>query len=213
MTGGDGDLVKFPWRRWAWLGGFLAAATIGGFLNWERFLTTTVAVPERPQSADSRVLMYVLGGSAASLDKRFRTAAMLYRKGVARTILLDRDDSETEFSQRLNRNLTANEWATERLEANGVSTDDIELVSLDPGLFGTLQEARRISTLAIERQCDSLILVTSAYHTRRTWLTFSTLLSNRSINLYIYAADDRPSMYSILSEYVKVGFYRVLLST
>jgi uncharacterized SAM-binding protein YcdF (DUF218 family) len=70
-----------------------------------------------------------------------------------------------------------------------------------------LSEAREVSDIAREKGCNRLILVSSAYHTRRVFTTFSKLGSNRSPEYFIYGSDDVTGLQGLLSEYVKLFLY------
>jgi hypothetical protein len=152
-------------------------------------------------------LIYVLGGNQDSLMHRFRKASSLYHQGLSRKILILNRPGITEYSPELGRNLTNNEWAIRELEELNVKKEDIEPVSVQKWFFGTLSEARDLSDIAREKGCNRLILVSSAYHTRRVFTTFSKIGSNRSLEYYIYGSDDVTGLQGLLSEYGKLFLY------
>ncbi len=164
----------------------------------------------------SRNILYVLGGTQKSLKKKFKTAAELYNRGLCKKILILSAPGIIEYDPRLGRKLTNDEWAINKLVELGVRKEDIEPVSLEKGFFGTFTEAKGISALVLKRGYKHLILVTSPYHTMRTWVTFSKFLKDRGITLYIYASNtlyiyasnDNIGLHNLLLEYFKLLLYK-----
>lgn len=152
-------------------------------------------------------LIYVLGGGQDSLVNRFRIAASLYHKGFSEKILILSRPGITEFSPELGRNLTNNEWAIRELEKLHVRKEDVEPVPVKNNVFGTLGEAKDLSDIVRKKGCNRLILVTSDYHTRRVFHAFSKYLSDDSIELYIYGAEDEKNIRYLFSEYIKLFIY------
>jgi hypothetical protein len=138
-------------------------------------------------------------------------ASTLYRSGVARKILIMAEPGLTEYSPDLDRNLTNDEWAVMKLASFGVEKKDIELVSIPSGYFGTLTEARGISSVTATRRYQDLILVTSTYHTKRALFAFSRSSIGHPIDLFIYGADEETSLGILLIESVKLIVYENLL--
>jgi uncharacterized SAM-binding protein YcdF (DUF218 family) len=84
------------------------------------------------------------------------------------------------------------------------------------GAQSTYDEALNLRRLAEERDWHSLIIVTDAFHTRRTGRTFRTLLPDTTI--YVSAAPDprydpvrwwrtESGLISVFNELVKLGYY------
>lgn len=195
--------------------GFVNQGTLPGHRELKSVLMSRLSkAAPLTLSGDSQLIgnvIYVLGGSAQSLQSRFYTASKLYKNGVAKKIIIDSDPSMTEYRVSMERNLTMNEWAIEHLVALGVKKEDIEPVSLEKGFFGTFQEAKGISDFVLKRGYKDLVLVTSSYHTMRTWKSFSKFLKDKGLNLYIYMAHDNPGIYTLLKEYVKLEVYDIFL--
>ena len=63
---------------------------------------------------------------------------------------------------------------------SGIKKEDVELVSLEKGFFGTFTEAKSISALVLKRGCKYLTLVSSMSHTMRGWVTFSRFYMKHS---------------------------------
>lgn len=162
-------------------------------------------------TSKSTNILYVLGGSHKSLKKKFKTAADLYSRGLCEKMLLLSEPGITEYDPLLGRNLTNDEWAINKLVDLGVKKEDIEPILLKKGVFGTFTEAKGISDIALKRGYNHLILVTSSYHTMRTWVTFSKLLDGSGVTLYIYASDESVGLRHILLEYVKLKCYESIL--
>ncbi len=110
-------------------------------------------------------VLYVLGGTQTSLIYKFKIVADLYHRGLCKKILLLSGPGMTEYDPLLGRNLTNNEWAVKQLAGRGIKKEDIELLSLEKGFFGTLTEAKGISDIAAKRRYERVILVTSPHHT------------------------------------------------
>lgn len=155
--------------------------------------------------------IYVLGGGQPSLEKRFPIAALLYKNQIARRVLILSRPGITEYSTDLGRNLTNDEWAYGKLSELGISHSDIETVSAEKGFFGTLSEAESVSSLVKSRGYKTLILVTSDYHTKRVWKSFSTLMENTGVTLYIYTATDHSTLLNLIRELAKLLVYSVFL--
>ena len=160
---------------------------------------------------DSKSVVYVLGGTPDSLVAKFNTAAELIQKGIASHVLVLDGKSLMEYDATLGRNLTANEWAANRLEGAGVSRNKIEFATIEHGAFGTWSEAKGISRYVGERGYRRLILVTSPYHSRRAWESFSKMLGNPDAKLYLYHSRESAGFGDLVIEYVKLSFYRSFL--
>ncbi len=159
----------------------------------------------------SKIIIYVLGGSQKSLEYRFKIAASLYKNCQAHKILIFSRPGITEYDPLLGRNLTNNEWAIRRLEELGVQKEYIEPLSIKYVFFGTLAEARRVSREVINRNYDVLILVTSSYHTKRVFESFSNYLNNKGISVFTYSSDDSPELWGLFLEYFKLLLYRNII--
>lgn len=160
---------------------------------------------------ESNGVIYVLGGSQETLKSRFRKSAALYREGAAGKVLIMSRPGNTEYDPSIGRNLTNDEWAIGQLISLGVEKADIKIVSIPEYFWGTYNEARAISDLSVEREYRYLILVTSLYHTRRTWDSFSKMLQGRNVSIYVYASDDPAEFRELVIEYVKLLTYDNLL--
>jgi hypothetical protein len=172
-------------------------------------LTKTVPLPDALLSGnnDGKSAVYILGGNQDSLREKFATVSELHFADRAGKILVLSRPGITEYDRQLRRNLTNDEWALQELAKRGIVTQQVELVPLEEEFFGTLTEAGGISRLARERGYRRLILITSRYHTARTWLAFSKYIQDDSM-LAIYAAHDDSSLAGLVAEYIKLLIYK-----
>ena len=152
-------------------------------------------------------LIYVLGGNQDSLRYRFKEASILYHQGLSNKILILSRPGITDYDSDLGRNLKNNEWAIMELGKFNVKKEDIEPVSVRASFFGTLSEAKDLTDCTRKKGYSKLVLVTSAYHTKRTITTFSKFAQNSSIELYIYGSDDVSGFQGLIIEYIKMLLY------
>jgi len=155
---------------------------------------------------------YVLGGTEASLEKRFLLASALYKEGTVGKILFLSRSGKTRYSQGLGRNLTNDEWAIRYLTSLGLSTRDLDAIVVPARFFGTLGEADKVIEVTRVRGYKTLILVTSSYHTQRVWQTFTSLAGGQDVSLYIYAANEEVGTLARIGECVKLSIYKLLLA-
>ena len=112
-------------------------------------------------SADAIVVM---SGSSTYVE-RTQKAAELYRQGRAPLVLLTDDHTRGGWSSALQRNPFFVERATEELIEQGVPAEKIRIV---PGLASsTHDEVMLLKDYASATGLRSILVVTSAYHSRR----------------------------------------------
>lgn len=182
------------------------------------FLATNLIIEKPLEKADA---IFVLGGSSVYFE-RTQKAAELFKKGVADRIYLTDDGERGGWSQKEKRNPPFAELAKNELVKNGVPAEDIEI--LQPQVTGTIYEARILNNLVRSRKLNSVLLVTSAYHTRRAfWICDKVLRENDTgVNLGIGSAETGietppPQMWwlkpkgweFVAGEYVKILAYWV----
>jgi len=177
-------------------------------LVFEKYISTNNATDLK----DKKAILYVLGGNQRSLRQRYKKASELYHLGLLNNIMILSRPGITEFNPELGRNLTNDEWSIRELRGLNVQQKDIELVSVNIGYFGTLREAMRVMDIISERGGGKIILVTSSYHTRRAFLSFSAFQKNPLYKIYVYGTvDDQKNIIIIISEYVKLILYEKFL--
>lgn len=136
------------------------------------FLARNLIV-EKPLAKADAIL--VLSGSSV-YKERTHKAAKVYRSGVAKKILLTDDGGLAGWSNKEMRNPPFVYLAQQELIAQGVNAEDIEILS--PKVSGTIWEARNLLTKFKKENWQTVVLVTSAYHTKRTLWTFEEVLGN-----------------------------------
>ena len=156
-------------------------------------LTFVRLLPESPSSPSDAV--YVLGGTSDSVKARLGRAAGLIGSGKATRVLLGarKDDCGRESLRALRVGIEA------------------ECVAFEEAFFGTWSEAKALSRIARDRGYRRLILVTSPYHGRRVWESFSSNVERPDVRLYLYLSGEPVDRGNLLPEYVKLLVYRAVL--
>jgi uncharacterized SAM-binding protein YcdF (DUF218 family) len=133
------------------------------------------------KSADALV---VLSGSSNYLE-RTRWAARLYREGRAPLILLTDDGQRGGWSNSEQRNPFFVERAQAELNKEGVPSEKIEVL---PGVVSnTYDEALSVRSFAASQGLRSLMVVTSAYHSRRALWTLRRVFEGSRIEIGVDA--------------------------
>jgi uncharacterized SAM-binding protein YcdF (DUF218 family) len=147
------------------------------------FLAERLIIEKTVENADA---ILVLGGSA-TYQERTRKAAELYKSGTAPKIYLTDDGERGSWNQKEQRNPKFVELAQKRLIENGVPAENIEI--LQPKVSGTIDESQILANKARENNLKTVIIVTSAYHTRRALWTFERKFEqeNLSVTFGIFA--------------------------
>ena len=159
----------------------------------------------------------VLSG-AAVIKERARWAGKLYKEGRARRIILTNDNQQESWSRAEQRNPFYYERAVRTLTSVGVPREAIEV--LPQPVSNTYEEAMLLRHFAQEQQLHSLLVVTSAYHSRRAlWILRDTFVSSGiDIGLMAVPPGDespRPATWwlyaqgwqSVAGEYLKMVNY------
>lgn len=158
----------------------------------------------------NQTLIYVLGGAQENLKSRIRLASLIYNRGLAGHVAFLSVPEITEYSPDLGRNYTQDEWFIQEMKKAGVKVPDLEIVAMPMGFFGTLSEARGIADLVKKEGYMHLILVTSAYHTRRARFTFSPYLEGK-VELSVYGSGEKVPLRHLAVEWIKLLVYRYIL--
>ncbi len=159
----------------------------------------------------------VLSGSAV-YKERTKKAADLYKAGVAPQIFISDDGAHAGWLDDERTHLPFVELEQRSLIANGVMPDAI--VVLPGTVSGTDDEASLMRAELEARPVRSLLIVTSAYHTRRALRTFDKILSGTGIEIGIESPPPgdrtpRPGFWwlsprgwqTVALEYVKIAVY------
>lgn len=112
--------------------------------------------------------IFVLSGASEYVE-RTRHAAELWRRGVAPKVVLTNDNLRGGWSSAEQRNPFFFERAAEELRRAGVPAAQIEV--LPEPVASTYDEAVRLRAYASEHKLGSVLVVTSAYHSRRALWT------------------------------------------
>ena len=127
----------------------------------------------------------VLGGSA-NYKERAREAAKLLLDGRSQRILITNDNMRGPWSSVEQRNPFFYERSFQELQAAGVPADKIELL-MQP-VTSTKEEAEVARQYAQQHSLRSLLVVTSAYHSRRAFWTFSRVFRETRIEVGLTSA-------------------------
>ncbi|MBC7899725.1 MAG: YdcF family protein [Saprospiraceae bacterium] len=143
------------------------------------FLAGYLVVQKPLETADAIV---VLSGSAAYME-RTREAADIFKTGIAPKILLTNDGRQGGWNSEEQRNPYFAERAYQELIEHGVPGEAIEI--LWKAGEGTNDEADLIAETAAERGFKSVLLVTSAYHSRRALWTFERAMDRKHLQVNV----------------------------
>lgn len=165
--------------------------------------------------------IFVMGGAATYVERN-RRAAELYKQGIAPLVFLTDDGMRGGWSEKEQRNPYYVELARSELIADGVPENAVETL---PGkVGGTDDEAELFVKTARAKNLKSVLLVTSAYHTRRALRTFEKLAADGNLEIEIgveFASVGQqtpppflwwlspPGWKSVAGEYVKSFYYWV----
>lgn len=137
-------------------------------------------IVEKPVERAEAIL--VLGGSAAYIE-RTQKAAQLFNDKIAPKIFLTNDGTKAGWSKKEQRNPPYVELAEQSLIGQGIPKENIEI--LPTVTESTQDEADLLAKTAKERNLKSILLVTSAYHTRRTLWTFEKTMQYNDVPVKI----------------------------
>lgn len=163
--------------------------------------------------------VFVFGGSSVYTE-RCSKAFELYKNGISDKIFLTDDGGRGGWSQAEQKNPAFVELASVELQKNGVPIENIEI--LEPQVDGTFDEAKVLAETIKAKNLKSILLVTSAYHTRRAfWITEKVLREN-NLNIEIGIVSPEPGNQTpkpqfwwlvpkgwqfVAGEYVKIFVY------
>jgi uncharacterized SAM-binding protein YcdF (DUF218 family) len=154
---------------------FLAVVLVVWLVAWAmaQWLITSVPLVQADAVA-------VMAGSAV-YKERTQRAAELYLTGRAPKIILTNDNQQSGWSAEEQRNIPYHELANRTLRGLGVPGNAIETLP-DP-VSSTYDEALVLREYAKAKGLRSLLVVTSAYHSRRTLWTMRQTFDNSSITI------------------------------
>ena len=196
---------------------FLIALVLGIWVlvAWlaARFLVVSTPLAK----ADAIVVM---SGSAV-YKERTQQAAEYYRQGLASRIVLTNDNLRGEWSSAEQRNPFFWERARNNLLLLGVPAESIEVIAQP--VASTYEEAQVLRDYAVAHQLRSLLVVTSAYHSRRALWTLDRVFAGTGIQISLQSietGEQTPPALTwwlhfrgwrmVVGEYVKNVYYRVV---
>ena len=141
------------------------------------YLATNLIIEKPLEKADA---IFVLGGSSVYIE-RTQKAAELFKNGVSEKILLTDDGTRGGWSQTEKRNPPFAELAKHELVKQGVPAENIEI--LEPPVTGTIYEARNLAEAVKTKNLHSVLLVTSAYHSRRAFWICDKILKENNLDI------------------------------
>ena len=153
-------------------------------------------------------IAYVMAGGP-SYWERLRAASDLYHLEKVSSIVILNETTTAGYHFQEQRSLTKVELANRYLISFGVPENKILRISLQTEpWFGTLGEAEAVAKQFADAR--SLVVVTSAPHTRRSWLAFRRAFAP-SVSVAVFSASDAvesDELYSpIWLEYTKLFVY------
>lgn len=127
-------------------------------------------------------VLVVLSGSSTYIE-RAQWAARLYHDGRASKIVLTNDGLQAGYSASRDGNPLFFELSEAELKQAGVTTERIDVIT-KPG-NSTYDEAIYMREYASKHNLNSLIIVTSAYHSRRALWVFENVFRGSGITIGI----------------------------
>lgn len=164
-------------------------------------------------------VIVIMSGSAV-VNERAELAAQLYKSGRAPAIILTNDNQQSSWSSAEQRNPFYYERALALLTAAGVPRGAITV--LPQPVSGTYEEVTLVRDYAQQQQLKSILVVTSAYHSRRTLWTLRQIFANSNISVGLVTVppgiqSPSPSTWwlhirgwrMVAGEYAKMIYYRL----
>lgn len=161
----------------------------------------SLLIVDNPQKrVDAIVLL------AGSYEERAPVAATLFREGYSGKILLNDDGVRRGWSREHQRNLYSIERSETELVTLGVPMESI--VRLPFRKSGTIYDALAVREYVVNHNIRSILLVTSDYHTRRSFWIFRRVMGE--LPVVISVAPARAGgviIHKIALEYLKLVYY------
>lgn len=205
---------KRPHARWNWWRGAVLILALWPFVAWAAARFLIVATPVARADA-----IVVLSGSAAYVE-RTQKAAELYHEGYAPLIVLTDDHQQGGWSTSEQRNPFFVERARHELKRAGVPPEKIH--TLPQTVSSTHNESVLLRDYAEAHQLNSLLVVTSAYHSRRALWILRRVFDESGVEISLIpasAGDEQtfaPATWwlhwegwaAVAGEYLKIIYYQ-----
>lgn len=171
-----------------------------------------LVVENPPELCDA---IFLLGGN---YELRAPKAARMFREGWAPLVVLAREPEATHSGGEARGNFT--DVTIDILRTEGVPTDRIVQIKIPGGASSTAGEARALRTYVNSHPLHCLLVVTSAFHTRRARMALFRSLLGTGVDLYM-APVEEPTYRSrdwwltsygrgqVAAEYKKLLYYLV----
>lgn len=133
------------------------------------------------KSLEKADVIWLLSGSSTYIERN-QEAALAYKKGIAAKIILTNDGEKSGWSKTEQRNTPYVELAKRELIQQGVPSEAIEIL---PGITkgGTRIEADSFANEVQKQNLKSVLLITSAYHSRRALWTFQKASEKNNLSI------------------------------
>jgi uncharacterized SAM-binding protein YcdF (DUF218 family) len=175
-------------------------------------MATFLVIDENPQKGD---VIYVLNGDVST---RPFLAARLFREGRAKRIIIAKVEDEPAVQAGIFPNET--DVAVRIMKKLGVPGENISIIPVQGGATSTRDEATVLRRYVDAHEIKRVILVTSAFHTRRAmWIMRKELAGSSATILSAPAPHNKfdkanwwkeeSGLISFANEYIKLIYYRV----
>lgn len=156
-------------------------------LGWELLAYAGASLlVTRSELASADVIVLLSG--AQDYTERALQAATLWHERRAPRILVTNDGTRGPWSQPEQRNPFFYERSLYELYDSGVPSADVEVLPNE--VVSTYQEAKEIRAYAEANGIRSILVVTSAYHSRRALWTYRRVFSDSKIRIGVSPARD-----------------------
>jgi uncharacterized SAM-binding protein YcdF (DUF218 family) len=160
----------------------VAALSLAAWLLLAWVAARALIVRSEPAPSDALV---ILAGSSTYME-RTRWAARLFSEGRAPKIILTDDGLRGGWSIEQQRNPFFAEREAQELQRLGVPPDRIEIIP--QAVSSTYEEAVRLREYAGTHRINSILVVTSAYQSRRALWTLRRVFEGSGIDVRLDAA-------------------------
>lgn len=168
-----------------WRPTIIAITVVALLPLWAAGAAHLLVVRSPLNKADAIVVM----SGSATFRERAQRAAALFNEGRAPRIVLTNDHLISGWSQLEQRNPYYYERSREELRRAGVPDDKIAVIM--PSITSTHDEAVLVKEYAEANHLSSLLVVTSAYHSRRVFWTFRQVFKGTDKSIGIEPAEPR----------------------
>ncbi|MCB0168668.1 MAG: YdcF family protein [Anaerolineae bacterium] len=158
-------------------------------------------------------MIYILNGE---VNTRPFHAARLFEAGLAPQIVIPREEMGPASEIGLYPNGT--DVSNEVLVNLGVPQDRITIIEVEGGVTSTRDEAQVLLDYVKKHDIQNVIVVTSAFHTRRSRWIFRKILAGTNVHIQMSAAPqwkfdetnwwrNENGLLMLANEYLKFGYY------